>query len=123
MVVTNGPFVQITVTADSGRIARLGEEISGQQFRLECDCQSTSEFGGLEALKIYFGDLTSKKERLISDIGNFENLYSHGGDIELEEINASGYVRAELYSRTSGRSLVCLTNPIWINYRPPTKTV
>lgn len=117
MVVTNGPFVQITVTADSGHVARLGEEIFGQQFRLECDCRSTSEFGGLEALKIYFGDLTSKKERLISDIDNFEKLYSHGGVIELAEITTSGYVRAELYSKASARSLVCLTNPIWINYR------
>lgn len=116
MVVTDGPFVEMKLRNDGGA-AMIGDVMSGAPTAIELHCLSSPEFGELESLHIYFGDLQKHEERLFDTVNHFAEKYTHRQEIKIAETLSAGYIRAELYSRVGNGQLKCLTNPIWINQR------
>ncbi len=114
MVVTDGPFVNFWVKNEIKQQAGLGGSISGKNFTVEMECYSTPEFGGLKELKMYGGDLWTKKEGLIQATRKFSTKYKHFERIDINKKINSSYLRAELYSEQNGMTFKCFTNPIWI---------
>jgi hypothetical protein len=116
MVMTDGPFVDFCVRNEIGQIARMGDSIFGKNFTVEIECHSTPEFGQLRELRIYRGNLIEKKETLFTTSRRFSETYDQLTKIEITEKPNPSYLRAELYSETNGKTLKCLTNPIWLNH-------
>jgi hypothetical protein len=113
MVVTNGPFVEIRLHNSAGENAQMGGEIAGAEIALTCECKSTAEFGALSELRIYRGNLAEKKEDLFYLQNDFANAFLQREQIAVSD-SGFCYFRAELESKTGERTLLCLTNPIWV---------
>ncbi len=113
MVVTNGPFAEIAIRDETGTTTRIGGEATCSEAVLQVDCLSTEEFGRLDELRVYRGDLSKKKEALIVLRQTFGDSYIHKESLQASTAGRS-YYRAELYSKTDTQRLRCLTNPIWL---------
>lgn len=113
MLVTDGPFVDFHVKNESDQIARCGGEIAGNKLAMETTCLSSPEFGQLKYLKIYLGNLKTRKEQLFKNVTEFSGRLKHH---EITEIttNDESYLRVELYSEKKDRVFRCRTNPIWV---------
>jgi hypothetical protein len=91
----------------------MGGEIAGSEIALTCECKSTAEFGALSELRIYRGNLAEKKEDLFYLQNDFANAFLQREQIAVSD-SGFCYFRAELESKTGERTLLCLTNPIWV---------
>ncbi|MEK7399297.1 MAG: CehA/McbA family metallohydrolase [Candidatus Poribacteria bacterium] len=118
-IVTNGPISILQAQNDNGRIADVGEQISGSKFKLNISSRSTDEFGDIEKIDIYKGDLVTKTEqidkiyvpeklRIDSQIVYSDFIY------EIEPKNPC-YIRLEVTSSSGNKKYSCFTNPIWLN--------
>jgi hypothetical protein len=118
-IVTNGPISILQAQNDNGRIANIGEEISGSKFKLNISSRSTDEFGDIKKIDIYKGDLITKTEqidkvcvpeklRIDSQIVYSDFIY------EIEPKNPC-YIRLEVTSSNGNKKYNCFTNPIWLN--------
>lgn len=116
MVVTDGPFVEMKLRNDGGE-AMIGGALSGAPTALELHCLSSPEFGELESVRIYIGDLARREEHPFCTAQSFQAKHQHRATIELSRFPKAGYVRVELYSRLGNRQFKCLTNPIWVKQR------
>jgi hypothetical protein len=113
-IVTNGPFVDIGVKNEEGEVARWGDTISGNEFRISINCLSSPEFGHLKELRIYQGDLIEHHEYLLKLKNQFMSTFQHSEEMTVNKGPNPIYLRAELISERDGERLLCLTNPIWI---------
>jgi hypothetical protein len=114
VIVTNGPFLDMWVKNENDEIARLGDTISGNEFRLVINCLSSTEFGHLKELRIYQGDLINHQEALLKLQTRFSSPFRLYEEMTLNKGPNPIYLRAELISERDGERLLCLTNPIWI---------
>lgn len=117
-IVTNGPISIIQAQNDNGRIAKIGEEISGRKFRMVINSKSTDEFGDIKEINIYRGDLINKVEKIdkvfISEERKINSEIIYRDFIYDIEPKNSCYVRLEVSSMSGDRKYSCLTNPIWL---------
>lgn len=113
MVVTEGPFAEIAIHDEKGKTTRMGGEATCSEAVLQVDCLSTEEFGRLDELRVYRGDLSEKNEALIISRQTFGDSYIHKESLQVATTGAS-YYRAELYSKTEAHRFRCITNPIWL---------
>jgi len=114
VIVSNGPVVRFSIENETGAKAKIGDEIQGQRFTLSLDAKSTDEFGKLESIQLFHGDLLKRKESC-KIIKHFVMPYT----FHLEQVPVpaghNGYFRVELTTRTStGKICRCMTNPIWL---------
>ncbi len=114
MIVTNGPFMDITLFNQSGQQATIGQTLPGNQFKLKIECLSSEEFGPLTKLKIYFGDLSKQEEELFLEHKNFKELYHYFIEKNFLLPAQKCYLRAELESFNGTEFFYCYTNPIWV---------
>lgn len=115
MIVTNGPFVDFSLNSETGERVHIGGEISGINAALRLECRSTQEFGALEELRVYRGNLEEKKEEIFFTKKTFSRPFQDTADIPFAGGAGRYYFRSELYSKNGGQTLQCLTNPIWVN--------
>lgn len=114
MVVTDGPFVELQISDDAGKLARPGDNFIGAAIRVHAKCFSSREFGALAKLVIIEGDITAKTERPLREITAFPDSTNHDEIFTLGQ-KTNCYLRAELYSGTGGQQFRCYTNPVWLN--------
>lgn len=112
-IVTNGPVSIFQVQNDNGRVANIGEEISGRDFNLMIRSLSSDEFGHIERVDLYKGDLVSRTEQIektfFPEKGLFDHIFTHKIDY-----NNSCYYRLEAFSSANDKQYKCFTNPIWL---------
>jgi hypothetical protein len=118
-IVTNGPISILQAQNDNGRIASVGEEISGGKFKLNISSRSTDEFGDIEKIDIYKGDLVTRTEQIdkiyVPEKLRIDSQIVYGDFIyEIEPKNPC-YVRLEATSSSGNKKYSCFTNPIWLN--------
>jgi len=95
----------------------IGGEISGDQLLLTVTAKSTDEFGKLESLQFWRGDLTTKSEIAEFVINNFLDPYHFQWEQKLVNLSKRSYLRAELTTqKADGQIARCLTDPIWIKF-------
>jgi len=107
--ITNSFSIDLKLVNEFGNIFELGESATGNKLTITIKCKSNNEFGNMENLRIFFGDLDQKKETIIFEKKINELIYSH--KFILQEKNA-GYIRAEIKNNTNKKFTA--TNPIWI---------
>lgn len=115
-IISNGPFLNFTVTSEGGDEWKIGEEIEDiENVNLNIFAQSTEEFGELKNLRIFIGDLFLKKEKMELEIEDFSVGFNFRIQKKLTTQVKNGYIRGELFTNTNSRIFSCFTNPIWIN--------
>ncbi|MFQ5603669.1 MAG: CehA/McbA family metallohydrolase [bacterium] len=115
MIVTNGPFADILLKNEENENVGMGESLHGQEFRVNINCETTSEFGALDELKVFLGDLQQKQEYLIKTVKMFDGQNRFDLQFPIARKGFSGYIRVELFSKKLDKTFQCLTNPVWMN--------
>ncbi len=113
--ITTGPAMTIEIKNEKGKRAIIGDKIEGNKFTLTVSGLSTEEFGSFISCKIWLGDLTVKKEKLLQGIEEFDNNYKFSLNYDIGEITNPSYLRGELTTQNNGETFFCITNPIYIN--------
>ncbi|MBN2010973.1 CehA/McbA family metallohydrolase [candidate division KSB1 bacterium] len=111
-LMTDGPFVDFYLTDESGTVYRSGDSAIGHSFTLSLKAKSSAEFGFLERITLYCGDLKQQTEIALELLNNKKK--SHTLHLTIPWENSSeggGYMRVECSTRT-GRK--CYTNPVWL---------
>lgn len=118
-IVTNGPAAILQARNDTGRTAIIGDDIAGREFTLTISARSSEEFGPVDRIDLYRGDLLKKVEQLErtfvprKDSGTGILACDHVFTHKIVHRNR-GYVRVEATSSARGEQYICLTNPIWL---------
>ncbi len=113
-VITNGPFTEFSITNEKGDCAHIGDSITGNRFELNFISRSTPEFGRLQSLSIYVGDLTTRQENMLKTITTFPDAYRFREKLPLADLPQPCYIRTELVSVANEKNYYCYTNPVWI---------
>ena len=113
-IITDGPFVEFTIQNEKRSVVNIGEEIEGNFFKIEINAQSTPEFGKLEELKIFYGNMSKKEEKVLQHFNRFDARYTFTQKQELPSLEKPGYLRLELISSKNGKEHRCFTNPVWL---------
>jgi hypothetical protein len=117
-VTTDGPFVTFQVLDETGRRASLGESIAGEEFAVEMWGKSCREFGALERIDVYCGQIGDRAERRIRTLRrgrDFRDSTQVNLRVEPFRVGRSCYIRLELKSVAGARRWHAMTNPIWLN--------
>jgi hypothetical protein len=119
--ITTGPMFDLQMICANGRRARLGETIIEPAKSFFVQAISSPEFGKLEKVVVWLGDLHARRERVLFESADFADPFSFSQTLPLDLPLGKFYLRGEAHSAGSEflpqRSLPCraLTNPIWIN--------
>ena len=115
-MVTSGPFISLSVHTEQGEIGVCGQEISGSRVRVEIAGRSSEEFGGIDHILLYTGNVREQKEKkrefhYTSDFHNPKNFEIK--DISIP-ITDPMYLRLEATSHKARKTYYAYTNPIWL---------
>ncbi len=117
VLVSNGPALDVHLYNEAEQCSTIGDEAQGKNFKIEVAAKSTEEFGRLESLQLFFGNLVSKQEISLLRITTFSHPYDFSMEQLLPYLSETGYLRLELDAKKSDGSISrCLTNPIWFKY-------
>jgi hypothetical protein len=100
--------------------ARLGETITAPVKIFFVQAASSPEFGKLERVIIWLGDLQARQERALFETRDFADPFSFSQMLPLDLSAGKFYLRGEAHGVGSEflpeRALPCraLTNPIWV---------
>ena len=116
--ITNGLIVDLELVAKTGEVFHPGEAANATAVRVRA--QSSPEFGRLERVKIWQGDLNSKQEKVIYECSVFTESYQFEAEAEWPALRETSYIRAEATSQQNsgaeeGAISRALTNPVWRN--------
>jgi len=110
-IVTNGPVAALKVQNDNGRIASVGDSISGRESKLIIKAASSKEFGQITKVDLIKGSLSEKQESLETSFIPENNCYNHDFTYKIEH-QSPCYLRLEASS--DGEKYSCFTSPIWL---------
>ena len=119
-VITDGPLAVLQARNDTGRTVNIGDDITGREFTLTISARSSDEFGPIDRIHLYRGDLLKGLEQIEKtfiprkdngkDVGAHDHIFTH----KIAYKNRC-YVRVEATSSARGERYMCLTNPIWLH--------
>lgn len=115
--ITDGPAVEMNVRKPSGAITRMGGALTSSSVTVEVRALSSPEFGTIERLLLYVGDISLKKEKMISILQPREPQCGLEVYHQLN-IEHHCYVRCEVVTSAQNdfdkKPHFCYSNPIWI---------
>jgi hypothetical protein len=116
-IVTDGPFLEMTLLTSSGRRIYPGETISPENVSIEINALSSHEYGHIQKVIVWEGEIGANEERILRTIDcTDKSVYQAKKRFRISERKAARYIRGEMFSaRSSGDLGCCLTNPIWID--------
>ena len=88
--------------------------IEGRTFNVKFRGASSAEYGPITDIKLYLGEIRRECEEQVFSVKLTKNRYNYQGEFHIETREKINYIRGELISGDVGRSLFCITNPIWI---------
>ncbi len=121
--ITTGPMKDLQIICETGRSARLGETVTGPIQSFAVQAKSSPEFGKLQRVVVWLGDLQERGERVLFETNNFTESFSFSYSQSLKLPAGQFYLRGE--AQTAGseflpeQRLPCkgLTNPIWVEVK------
>jgi hypothetical protein len=111
-IISDGPFLDLKFKT-SEKEYLCGDSIENEESGdIVITMQSSKEFGKLDSLLIFKGNLKTQKEEIFEEImlNDFENIYKQSYNIKGNERE---YIRAEL---KTNKNKIALTNPLFLNY-------
>jgi hypothetical protein len=117
-VTTDGPFVTLQVLNEAERRAFLGESIAGEEFAVEIRGKSSREFGALDRIDLYCGQIGDRAEKRIQNFRRGRD-FRNPTEVSLRagpfRVGRRSYFRLELESVAGAKRWHAMTNPIWLN--------
>jgi hypothetical protein len=112
--------MDLQIVCENGRSARLGETVMEPIRSFAVQAKSSPEFGKLQRVVVWLGDLQDRCERVLFETDTFAEplSFSHAQSLNLP--TGQFYLRSEVQSAGSEflpeSRLPCrgLTNPIWV---------
>ncbi|MGH7596906.1 MAG: CehA/McbA family metallohydrolase [bacterium] len=121
--ITTGPIMDLQIVCENGQSARLGETVTEPIRSFAVQAKSSPEFGKLQRVAVWLGDLQGRGERVLFETDAFAESFSFSHRQPLYLPAGQFYLRGEVYSAGSGvlpeQRLPCrgLTNPIWVEVK------
>jgi hypothetical protein len=113
-IITDGPVANLHVISSTPQMSSIGCSFTGTKQTVVFEVRSSTEYGSIELLKIFKGNIGQKEVALISE------KYLKSFDIKLNfsfETECESYIRAEVWTSSmdsnDGQPHFCMTNPIW----------
>ncbi len=113
-VISTGPLMDFSVHNHIGKRVLVGGNIEGRTFTVKFRGVSSAEYGPITDIKLYLGEIRRECEEQVFSVKLTKNRYNYQGEFHIEARGKINYIRGELISGDAGRSLFCVTNPIWI---------
>lgn len=115
IIVTSGPFATLSARNEQGNTVGIGGEISGKKVDIVITGRSSEEFGDIEQVSLYTGNLKDRNEKKQEFL--FKADYSNARDFEIKNTSLQTadpvYFRLEATSRKGKNAYTVYTNPIW----------
>lgn len=109
VIVSNGPFINITAGDAHQRRYAIGQTLLHQPLNLDITALSTNYYGAIRRIRIFLGRPDEHREEIISfEISS--GVYRKILHLPVNDLPASGYFRAEIETKNAK---FALTNPIW----------
>ncbi|MBT5712255.1 CehA/McbA family metallohydrolase, partial [Candidatus Poribacteria bacterium] len=110
-VMTNGPFVTLSVAAGDGPRVEMGESARPGDAVVHVQARSTEEFGELTRVTLYVGTVGGSESPLVlgANVGLARDIT---GQLTLE---AGSYLRVEAEAQRGDSATCAFTNPIWVD--------
>ncbi|MCI0697973.1 CehA/McbA family metallohydrolase [candidate division KSB1 bacterium] len=118
--ITTGPMMDLQVVCESGRYARLGEAVTEPIRNFVVQAKSSPEFGKLQRVVVWLGDLRERREQVLFETNNFAEPFSFEHTQSLSLPTGQFYLCGRVHSAGSEflpeQKLPCqgLTNPILV---------
>lgn len=118
--ITNGPMVDLQVENVNGSFAQVGETMIESATHAIIAATSTAEFGKLERVILWRGDLVNQREEVWFECAHFSQPYEYHAKLPLPRAAGQYYLRAQVNSSphvllaTAQQTWVGLTNPVWV---------
>lgn len=100
VIISNGPFIGFELKTENETF-QIGQELKSSKAILNYESGTTAEFGEINTVNLFIGDIDRRKEIKISNPENGMEL----------ELPVNGYVRMSLTTMKLG---LAYTNPLWI---------
>jgi hypothetical protein len=115
-IITDGPVVNMRVFSLPKQMSSIGCNYSGSTHSIQLDALSSIEYGSIESLKIFKGNIGQTEVELISE----KSVKGYNSNREFSfKPECKSYLRAELWTSSKDSSdnqqHFCLTNPIWFS--------
>jgi hypothetical protein len=113
-IITDGPIANLHIASSTQQISSIGCSFTGTKHVVLLEVHSSTEFGSINLLKVFKGNIGEKEIELISEknIKRFDMLQNFSFETECE-----CYIRAEVWTSAIDSSdclpHFCMTNPIW----------
>ncbi len=123
--ISTGPVIDLQIVNHDGKVFSMGDTARGDLATIKIIALSTHEFGEIEELKVWFGDLATKKEEICFAKSDFKGVTTFDATLTLESARMRrGYFRAELATKSNETTLPdirlqpqALSNPVWVEGR------
>jgi len=117
-IITDGPVVNMRVISSPQKMTSLGYSYSGTSHVVLLEVRSSTEYGSIESLKVFKGNIGQKEIELVSE----KHISCHNVDREFSfETESESYIRAEVWTSSMDsndiQSHFCMTNPIWFTLK------
>lgn len=115
--ITNGVMLELEMLLQDGAIREQGDRIKRKIARLRVRALSTPEFGRLQRVVIWRGEIGKSEEEIFHECKNFAADYEFEALLDWPGLQARCYVRAEALCSADSSTISshALTNPVWVN--------
>ena len=110
--ITDGPVINFSVKDKNGKSFNIGDQLQSNSCNLQISVLSTSEFGIIKKVIIFWGSLIEKKEMVYKTI-DLDKTYSKDFNFSYS-IKEAGYFRIEVETEKENKIHNAYSNPIWI---------
>ena len=110
--ISTGPISDISIVSDEGELFGMGDEAALDSGNLQVRAVSSKEYGRLKKVVVVAGDLSTKRESVLHEFGNFESDYTFEKSLPID-FRSISYIRMETFTEGENRPF-SFTNPIWI---------
>ena len=113
-IITDGPVANLRIFSSANQISSIGCSFIGKGHTVLLEIHSSTEYGSIDLLAIFKGNIGQKEIKLISEenLGSFDDERKFSFEVECE-----CYIRAEVWTSSldssDGKRHFCITNPIW----------
>jgi len=120
--ISTGPVIDLQVINRAGHVFHMGETAHGEMAAVKITALSNHEFGEIERLKIWFGDLRKRREGIFFEKSDFGGATNFTTTLPVPQGGLyRGHFRAELATRANALALPdvrlrpqALSNPVWL---------
>ncbi len=120
--ISTGPVIDLQIANHDGKVFSMGDTARGELTVVKTIVLSSEEFGEIEELKIWFGDLKTRREEIFFAKSDFKGMTVFDVTLSLQRIQMRrGYFRAELATKANEMALPdirlrpqALSNPVWV---------